>query len=715
MSKKNDENRLREAVVTDCLGKLDWPTLKAHLDTFVFDETTSAKIIELTMRERAMVFRYPGNSKKRTAVLDGIMAKIEADLGEEAADKARNKFKLFAIIDEGYAGLRGFISQLPLAGLPQAESFAAYLASTAREWCAIIAQIENPSAERPNAGSVVLTAADGSRFNADTAIAQLVNLLSMNVMLAGYGGKWFDETDIIRIPQLPEVTDEQIELAGSANVTALAWQQWQLIEERCRFLDGEMEKTPANDERLPADADVLWHTSESLGWEMIDTAANERLGERLSQTYQDMVLKTGILSQGQGTEPGTPMSPAAAVSPQELHSNVMLCEYLGFNISKYGRDLGGLKLIEWVRGFAVLQHVASGYIARDASPMERAFPKLLIADLEDVLRRNGLDGAKARTFIDHASFTKSSRDLYDAPIIRDDADGCWLVTAGLEGALIIRIVLSTLANKKLDIEGKGEAFEKQFRKTFSENQIPVYHFEANRPDGPYEYDAIVPWGKYLFLFECKNRSLSGANPIASFNLLRSTVEHVGQVQRLHQALIDYPDILTQYVKEDCSELIIVPVVVSSMPFSMTGELDGVYFADAAAIGRFFQERYMHISRVHQLGDVKVMHRVPTHSQWSDAAPSANDFMQNLENPLPLRIMIEHLKIEPLILQIGPKLYAATQRLCRTEMTTKSLAELAGLTEAAIEEEMDRVTREAIDPLRNKLQTSNDDEPAGAAL
>jgi hypothetical protein len=49
------------------------------------------------------------------------------------------------------------------------------------------------------------------------------------------------------------------------------------------------------------------------------------------------------------------------------------------------------------------------------------------------------------------------------------------------------------------------------------------------------------------------------------------------------------------------------------------------------------------------------------------------------------------------------------------MTTKSLAELAGLTEAAIEEEMDRVTREAIDPLRNKLQTSNDDEPAGAAL
>ena len=32
----------------------------------------------------------------------------------------------------------------------------------------------------------------------------------------------------------------------------------------------------------------------------------------------------------------------------------------------------------------------------------------------------------------------------------------------------------------------------------------------------YEFDAIVPWGDYVFLFECKNGTLSGNNIVPAY-------------------------------------------------------------------------------------------------------------------------------------------------------------------------------------------------------
>ncbi len=708
MSNETINDRFRESIVTTCLETLDWEGLKAHLDSLTLDEAASAKLVDLVMRTRAMVFRYPGKIKKRTAILDGVVDKIRADLDDDTADRARVLFNLFALIDEGYTALRRAIDALPLAPIPKAVSFTAYLASVARDWSELEAQIQAAWTKPRTSGSVILTTPEGVRYGADAAIGQLVNLMSMNVMLSAYGGKWFGADDIVRIPDLTDVTETQVEQAGAANFTALAWHQWQLLEERCRFLDGGLAKLRALDNRFPEGAEILAHNPESLAWEMIDLAANERLGDRLGQSFEQMALKTGLLKMGRGINPGAAMPSTGYVSPAEAHSVVMLSEYLGLNVATHPADLGGLRLIEWIRGYAVLQQLVSDRLVTETDPIERTFPRLQIAELEAILDRNGVVGARARTFIDHASFTRSSRDLYDAPILRGDGDWCRIAAPGLVGAIILRLVLSTLANKELVIKGKGEAFEAQFRKDLKEQGLSVYHFEAARPGGPYEYDAVVPWGNYLFVFECKNRSLSSSNPIASYNLLRSTVGHVEQVQRLIEALRDYPDILTEFVAEDCTNLTIVPVVMSAMPFSMKGDFEGIYFADGASTGRFFQERNMHISRVHQVGDSKVMHRVPTHSQWTGETPSAEDFMRHLEDPLPLKIMMAHLTVQPSVLQIGPTLFAATQMPRRGEMTMASLAALAGLTEAEIAAEMDRVTSGVIEPIRAATEAEPED-------
>jgi hypothetical protein len=708
MSNQNQAERLRESVVTECLEALDWEGLKRHLDSFVLDERGAKKLVELVMRARSLVFRYPGKLKKRTAILDGVIGKIRADVDDEAADHARKRFDLFALIDQGYSGLRGFIEKLPLAPLPPIASFSAYLAFVARDWNLLQDQIKAASAAERISGTVVVTNADGDRFGADAATSQLVNLLTMNVTLLAYRGKWFDDDDIVRVPELAAVTDEQINQAGAANFTALAWKQWQLVEERTRFLDGDLERIAAPAEGFPEGAEIMAHKSDSLAWEMFDLAANERLGDRLRQTFQDMALKTDLLSKGQGIDPGAPMPPTGYVSSAELHSVVMLSEYLGLNVATHPADLGGLTLSEWIRGFAVLQQLADRHDS-GADALERSFPRLDLAELEAILDRNGLTGAKARIFIDHASFTRSSRDLYDAPILRGSGEWCWIAAPALMGALIIRLVLSTLSNKEIVIKGKGEAFEDQFRKELRDQGLSVYHFEAHRPGGPFEYDALVPWGDYLFVFECKNRSISDTNPIASYNLLRSAVGHVEQITRLVDALRDHPDILTEFVAEDCSKRKVVPVVMSAMPFAMKGDLGGVYFADAASTGRFFQERYMHISRLHQVGEIRVLHRIRTHDQWSGDTPSADDFMGHIQYPLPLQIMIAHLHVGKFVFQIGDNLFAATQMPRRGEMTIATMAEVAGLTEAQIKAEMERVEREAIEPARAAVKADANEE------
>jgi hypothetical protein len=495
-------DRLREATVTDCLENLDWGRLDVHLAALTLDEASATKLVELVLHARRLVFRYPGNFKKRAAILDGVMVKVRADLGDEAADVVAARFEVFALIDEGYTGLRTLIDGLPLAGLSQAEQVSAYLGHVARDWDQIRSQVDAAAATgAPVISGVFLETPEGHRYGADAATSLLVNVLGMNVALAARKGKWFDVDDLVRLPALPMATAEQIAAASAADETALGWQQWQLIEERCRYMGGTLEKREVTDEDgLPTGAQIISHTPGEIEWEVLDTIANERLGERLAQTFQDMAAKTDLLSKGQGIDPGAAMPPNGYVSPEELHSVVMLSEYLEINVATHPPDLGGLRLCEWMRGFAVLQHLANVNIEVVSDPLERAFPRMTIANIEEVLQSNGLVGLKARIFIDHASFAKSSRDVYDAPILREEGDWCLLAVPALSAALLIRLVLSTLANKGLDVEGKGAAFEDQFRATLEEQGLPVYHFEVRREGQTYEYDALVPWRSYLFVF-----------------------------------------------------------------------------------------------------------------------------------------------------------------------------------------------------------------------
>ena len=59
------------------------------------------------------------------------------------------------------------------------------------------------------------------------------------------------------------------------------------------------------------------------------------------------------------------------------------------------------------------------------------------------------------------------------------------------------------------------------------------------------FDAIVPWGDYVFLFECKNGTLSGNNIVPAYYFALEQRSAVSQVGRLADALRSHPDVLLE--------------------------------------------------------------------------------------------------------------------------------------------------------------------------
>jgi hypothetical protein len=101
---------------------------------------------------------------------------------------------------------------------------------------------------------------------------------------------------------------------------------------------------------------------------------------------------------------------------QEAHSAVSLSEILGYSIVDDQERPCGLRLVEWVRGYATLRCLADEQYARDGkNALCFTIPREpLVATLDRV----GLKDGAAEKFINQASLRASSRDLFDQPLTR---------------------------------------------------------------------------------------------------------------------------------------------------------------------------------------------------------------------------------------------------------------------------------------------------------
>ena len=623
--------RLKESLVKQTLKTFAWDKFKQHLTTVHMDEDCVSELLGHIRRSTDFLLKRPDEAREesRAAFVEELRQYLADHVGTDAVAQLGDQIAVIQRIEAGYREiLRTQAGTIAAKLLPETQASAA-LSRAAYSYHKLREAVQS-SIKRRNEltlQSFRIKRRDGSSYSPDGVLAGIIDVTTMTLLLHGHQNKWFDSKKFLVLPKLPDVAEDEVYKAGLTEILAVFWRHWERMEQRCRYFGGEIKVFAGSDlpSWAPKGAETAIEYDHVSQEEFFDYLANERLNDRLIQTFQEMALQTNMQSTASGIAAPLSLPPGVFVSAREAHSDVSLSEILGYSIVDDQERPCGLRLVEWIRGYAALQCLADERYSQDGkSSLYFSVPRQTLIALLD---RVGLKDGAAETFIDQASLRASSRDLFDQPLIRMQDGSLLLFGPGILTSDPARLALSAIGNQSQQLGRKGKAFEGEMLRFFRGQGFEAKAFKFKRDGEEFEYDVVVPWDDHVFLFECKNRTLSGNNPVAAYYFAHEIVSAVEQVKRLAVALIEHADVVLERTGIDVANKTIVPCVVNSLPYAMKGDQNGVYVTDASSLKRFFQERYFHIVRPHHLKlNVTVLHRTAMKSLWSADKPTPADLV-----------------------------------------------------------------------------------------
>ena len=686
---------LSEGIVKSAFENLNWPALKLHLDSTAFDEDALDWTLGHLRRTGQLINKYP-NAKaeaKRNTFFEMFAAYIQERLGDGAKSRLAIEVDLINRVEVGYRAILTNLDHSEITNRPPADRVAAYIARTLTQ-CALVAAevkkalVQNQGVEpQPR---FLLETQENEKYCPDTAVGTFVEILSMTLHMEAYKNNWFDAADCIALPELPNVAPEDLYIAGANEVWAQFWRRWERTEERYRYLGGKLNQVVAPNlpRWCPASTDELlvYTPPEDMFYEY---ASNDRLAGYLSQSFMDMMMETNIATKKTGIRNGSRLIPASFVSEMEAHAAVALSENLGYSISSDQDRPGGLRLVELLRGYAVIQELAEEHRSVNLSAPDRLLT-ITQCELSKILERCGLNTQAANDFIVRATFKRRSRDLFDCPLIKIPHDSLLLVTPAASGSNLAAIVLSAVSALGEPLSKKGKAFEKNMLGFFRENGLKAEAFTFKRGDQEYEYDVVVDWDDYLFVFECKNYSLSNNHPIRAYHFDLGMRANCRQVNRLAEALQQYPEVVRERFDCDVATKKVIPCLLYSLPYARFGRTNGVFVIDSSTIRRFFKERYVHVSVVYGINEnAKICKRHAIKSLWTGDQPTPTDLMRQMDEPFPLKMTRAHTTVTDVVFALNAQTAVLTRELVRKEHTIESMCEAGEASSQRMREEMEK--------------------------
>lgn len=686
---------LNEGLLKDALSKLDIASVVAHLDAITFDGEVLKAFLEYVRRSNRLIIPYSDIRKqtKRDEFLDGL-ALVMRRLGGDGAEAALNSVRSqLSYAEDGYRRILNALSQTEFAKLKPEVRCAAAIDRAALQ---IADLLQKAISEASRTGVVrlqrpMIRDVENRPMSPNAAIGNLVSDLGAMLMMEAIREKWIDD-GIVVLPSLPAVGEDDRYKAGSSEVLARYWVLWRQLEEQSRFLGGDIRKRVPPD--MPTDTppmiDLAYHyVPPPAVW--LDFAAQHRLLDMSAQNYAELTQTVDTTAYVRGFALPVPLPPLGFISVEEAHAARALSEKLGYGIVGDKDLIEGLLLIEWLRGYVVLST-----IAEERRGSEGALVGIFEdCEILDKLAHGGLTAERARIFLEAATFARGSRDLFDTPLIRLTSGRRILFGPAIIGQNYAEILMSVFATKDIAFNRKGPAFEKRVIALLQGNGVEVQSFKFKRDGAEYEYDAVALWGDYVFVFECKNRSLPGDRPIAAYHFELEARSSIKQVRRLCDALVSWPDALEERFGQSAATKAIVPVVLHNLPYARFGPTEGVYFYDFSALSRFFKEGRLHVNAVHNAGSgAKLLNKIPTARIWAGERPEPADLIVELNAPVQLRILQHHTRIFPIIFGLDMSTVGATEFFITEEVTEMTMADFSGIGRRAMRVALDKGAKKA---------------------
>jgi hypothetical protein len=705
-------SRLREDIVKKSLEDVDWPALKAHLDAIAFTADALTELCGHIQRFSDWIAKYPRKSfeKKRDTFWDELEAYARQHLGSAASDKVTAVRELFKLIEHGYRSILAALAKCDIGKQTPEIRASACISRACYQYHDFsqrtLRALQKAKRFEVSAG-IDVRDDDGNLVSMDDVSEGLATSVNATLIMEALKNDWFDG-DIVVLPSLPGVNETERYQSGATQAMALFWRHWQRLERRRRYLEGEI-RTFRGGQRPPgtpaAIEAVIQYVPEKGGLserEVYDYLANERLKDRLIQTFMEMNVETRISDRSLGIDMPASLPPDALISPEELHGGTSLSEILGYPIVNDTERPAGLRLVEWVRGYAVLKELARKCADNADATGDNLLPVFTEDELLQVLERCGLERAAAARFMKLTSLHRSSRDMFDCPLVRLAGGKVAMFAPAVISVDIAMVVLSNLSNRSEELGRKGKAFEEHIREVFKRNNIDVFAFKVKRDGETYEYDAVAVWGDYIFVFECKNRSLSGNDPGQAYYFDLEVRGQAKQASRLADALVRHPDIIEKEIGPGHVDKQVVAAVLHSLPYSRAEPIDGVYFTDASALTRFLEQRYFFIKAPHRIGQHTLLHRTALKNFWKGDKPTPDELLQALDEPFALTLLLKHLTIKPFTFAVSETELVAVTELSREPMTTKSACEAVGADPEIALQEISDVYKQA-KKLRRRME------------
>ena len=629
--------------INEVVRTLSWAKLKDHLDAHPLTTVDEAvQLFTLVYHSDRMVRRRPTDDGKRRDKFLNSLAEYLADCGyAEVADGIGEAREEFSVIDTGYSAIFDIERRLPTASWSSVERVSAAM-SLLRVTLKQIEQDMDRSVEKAKAlvPEPEILDPEGNRYNPASVFHNLAVAAGNIIMMEAYRANWFSDTEEVVLPQLPTIDEQGARPIIGNFATANNWQQWKAIDEKTRFLGGELRLVDGEPEwigRIEVPAGT--HVEQALEFdanvdaEVYCVLATERFDERQRQSFFGLMVQTN-LSEKVARDPAgaVPMPPAAFISFAEGHASEALYRALSMPLEE--ARLGDLTVAELLRCYALL-HTIADQLFRESGNL---FPRITQDDLTQRLVRCGVSTPAAQAFLTTAIFRRSSRDLYDAPLIRC-ADGTLMLFGWTMLHLDLpKVVLSSMSRQDAYIDDKGSSFEKRIIELLAAQGFDSknVHVQRGADRATYDYDVVFSWDDYVFLFECKNRSLPGDSPIAMYYFNHSIGSHVKQVQRLRKGLEEHSDILSERYPSAVGKKQIF-CVVHGLPFARH-PIDGICFSDESLIRRFFESPSLGIiSAPLKKNTGMAATKLELARLWAGSKPTAEEFARYLADPPQIKV------------------------------------------------------------------------------
>lgn len=685
-----------EEPMQKAVSRFDWPAVETRLTAVQTDDLKewAKNLLDVILRDGYLIVRRPDAGQKaiRDTFLEQLRSFLTAQGMAELLDDRADEFASLMHTEAAYQEVLASVRNDLLARLSPEEMIWAAIRAVETSIREMVERIKSslPGIKHLLDPVTVKLSVDTDGFAAspDDVLNMLQKTLTATLKMLAYGNGWFDRTSgLLILPDPVPTTDEHKAIAGGNVYLAAAWSQIERSDGRCRYFNGCVSREPVefhgveNQDQAAGSRDTIKFSFEN-NLEIEMHLAGERLRRMFFGFFVSLHRDPQLAAKIVAAQPVAP-APQSYVSVEEAHGALALSHVFFKSVIEIKTLFGGLTLLEWLRGYAVLQKIAREY-AKRPSPAEGI---VLVegATIIQTLVDHGLPDDRARVFFGHVCFGKASDDVFDSPFVRcRDGRFCFItgIAAYLNPAFV---VLSQLSSLRCDMTWKGEPFEANTRELFRNHCVEAVRIHRKVNGQELEIDSVILWDEILFVCEDKNYSLPGDKPQSEFWFLKDQLDAAEQVLRKVKAIKANPEIVSEAMGKPVTWKRIVPVVLNAIPFSLPGpDKQGVHFYGSSALHRFFEEGFIGYS-VDKGGDgaPQIIPESVT-KLWAGERPCGEDLVRQMEQPAQVVHALPYFRQAGRCFAISRTLYVATSVVERLPSTAERLADTISIKEGELD-------------------------------